>query len=88
MEGSVGDVCVLDADLSQLDPHDFVDVPINATVFAGEVVFERSGSGTALAAAAAARSTRAGADEGHGMRCYEGGTCCCLLTEQIRAGRI
>jgi predicted amidohydrolase YtcJ len=82
--GKLADLCVLAEDIESIDPHDLVKVPIDATVFAGEVVHERSApSGRTLAAAAQARST-----SDHGIRCYQGGTCCCVLTDEIRAGRI
>jgi hypothetical protein len=56
---------------------------VNATVVAGKVVYERSD--TKLAAAAASRTR---AHDHHGVRCYQGGACCCVLTDQIRAGRV
>jgi predicted amidohydrolase YtcJ len=85
-KGNVGDLCVLDEDLRAIDPHEFVNVPVNATVFAGEVVYERASAAKVAAATAAAHSAHN--RRGHGIRCYEGGKCCCVLTEEIRAGRV
>jgi predicted amidohydrolase YtcJ len=82
--GKVGDLCVLDQNLTKVDPHDFIEVPVNATVFGGEVVYEREGSRRA-AAAAGGRARFRGQ---HGARCYQGGKCCCTLTDEIRAGRV
>jgi hypothetical protein len=49
-------------------------------VLAGEVVYERKrGRKAALPAAR---------HDDHGMRCYEGGKCCCVLAEELRAGQI
>lgn len=83
---SLGDVCVLDQDLRSIDPHEFVNVPVNATVFGGKVVYERSGTATVAAAAAATSPIRE--QRPHGIRCYESGKCCCVMTEEIRAGRV
>jgi predicted amidohydrolase YtcJ len=88
VKGKLGDVCVVDEDLTQIDPHDFVDVPINATILGGKVVYERQGAKQKQLAAAAAAGSRARGDQGHGKRCYEGGTCCCVLAEEIRAGHV
>jgi hypothetical protein len=77
-------VCVLDEDLRQIDPHEFVNVPVNTTVFSGKVVYERPTMTARVAAAPSSRADR----RGHGIRCYEGGRCCCVLTEEIRAGRV
>jgi predicted amidohydrolase YtcJ len=82
--GHVGDLVVLDEDLRRVDSKDYVAVPINATVLAGEVVYDRRRS-TSKASAVAARAR--GHDD-HGLRCYEGGVCCCVLTDRIRAGQI
>jgi predicted amidohydrolase YtcJ len=84
--GNVADVCVLDQDLRRVDPHDFVNVPVNATIFSGRLVFERAGARAASrrGAAAAAAKDRAG----HGIRCYERGKCCCVLNEELRAGLV
>jgi predicted amidohydrolase YtcJ len=82
--GNVGDVCVLDEDLRQIDPHEFVNVPVNATVLSGKVVYERPTTTAKVVAAPSSRTDR----RGHGIRCYEGGKCCCVLTEEIRAGRV
>jgi predicted amidohydrolase YtcJ len=79
--GRGGDLVVLDEDLARVDSKDYVEVPINATVLAGEVVYERRGAKSATPIAAA------GHDD-HGRRCYEGGRCCCVLTEQMRAGQV
>jgi predicted amidohydrolase YtcJ len=84
-KGNVGDVCVLDQDLRSIDPHEFVNVPVNATLLAGEVVYERTGTAE-VAAAAATSPVRE--QRPHGIRCYEAGKCCCVMTEEIRAGRV
>ncbi|MGC5341938.1 amidohydrolase [Streptomyces sp. DT24] len=39
--GKVADLCVLGGDLRAADPHDIPDIPIDLTVFNGEIVFER-----------------------------------------------
>ena len=84
--GRVGDLVVLEEDLRRVDSKDYVDVPVNATVLGGEVVYERkNGASRALASASAAS---AAPDHEHGLRCYEGGMCCCVLTERIRAGQV
>jgi predicted amidohydrolase YtcJ len=83
--GMVGDICVVDEDLRRIDPHDFVDVPVNYTILGGDVVYERTGAAKAAATAAAARAAKD--VQGHGFRCYEAGKCCCALTEEILAGR-
>jgi predicted amidohydrolase YtcJ len=84
VRGQVGDLVVLDADLRRVDSKDYVNVPINATVLEGNVVYDRNGavsSGHAVSGHARRRH------DDHGMRCYEGGSCCCTLTERIRAGQ-
>jgi predicted amidohydrolase YtcJ len=83
--GRVGDLVVLDEDIRRVDAKDLVDVPIDATVFAGKVVYERKGKKSSTLAAAAAS---AHAHDDHGARCYEGGRCCCVLTDEMRAGHI
>jgi predicted amidohydrolase YtcJ len=83
--GRVGDVVVLGENLQRVDSEDYVDVPVNATVLAGAVVYDREA--TASRAPSPAAATAAMGDE-HGIRCYEGGTCCCVLTEQMRAGQV
>jgi predicted amidohydrolase YtcJ len=85
VRGQLGDLVVLDADLRQVDSKDYVTVPINATVFAGDVVHDREAA-TSNARAAGARARRSRDDHGH--RCYAGGRCCCVLTDQMRAGQI
>jgi predicted amidohydrolase YtcJ len=82
--GHVGDLVVLDANLRRVDSKDYVKVPINATVLAGKVVYDRERS-RSKASAVAAQARR---HDDHGLRCYEGGRCCCVLTDQIRAGQI
>jgi predicted amidohydrolase YtcJ len=84
VRGRVGDVCVVDEDLRQIDPHEFVNVPVNATILGGKVVYERRSASRRLKAGAAAARKPQG--DSHGMRCYEGGKCCCVQTEEIRAG--
>jgi predicted amidohydrolase YtcJ len=39
--GKVADLCVLGGSLLTADPHDITDIPVDLTVFDGEVVFER-----------------------------------------------
>ncbi|MFF2502646.1 amidohydrolase [Streptomyces sp. NPDC058067] len=41
--GKVADLCVLGGDLRATDPHDIPSLPIDLTVFDGEIVFERQG---------------------------------------------
>ena len=38
--GKVADLCVVDADLLTLDPHDMPTMPIRMTVLDGEIIFE------------------------------------------------
>jgi predicted amidohydrolase YtcJ len=83
--GYVGDLVVLDADLRDVDSKDYVSVPIDATVFAGEVVYDRKA--TATAAHARAIPARVGGHDDHGVRCYQGGACCCVLTERLLSGQ-
>jgi predicted amidohydrolase YtcJ len=85
VRGQVGDLVVLDADLRRVDSKDYVTVPINATVLDGNVVYDREG--TASTAHVVSGRARRRHDE-HGLRCYEGGSCCCTLTERIRAGQV
>lgn len=88
-KGQVGDLCIVGEDLRKVDPHDLVDVPVEATVFGGEVVYDRRPGGRkAKAAAASATAALARANQGHGKRCYEGGKCCCTMTEEIRNGHV
>jgi len=82
--GGVGDLCILGADILEVDPHDLIEVPIEATLVAGDVVFDRANSTAAPAAAAAAARVQ----HEHGKRCYEGGSCCCQLNDRIRAGGV
>jgi predicted amidohydrolase YtcJ len=84
--GYVGDLCVLDEDLEGLDPHDFVEVPVNATVVGGTVVHERAGSRLARPATLAFEQERQGV--GAGLRAYLAGGCCCLLADRLRAGLV
>jgi predicted amidohydrolase YtcJ len=86
VEGELGDVCVVEEDITKVDPHDLVEIPITATVLGGEVVYEAGGSAERERLAAAA--ARAQEDQGHGIRCYEGGRCCCVQAEEIRAGHV
>ncbi|MEU3962718.1 amidohydrolase [Streptomyces buecherae] len=39
--GKVADLCVVGGDLRATDPHDIVDLPIDLTVFDGDIVFAR-----------------------------------------------
>jgi predicted amidohydrolase YtcJ len=84
--GYVGDLCVLDEDLDGVDPHDFVEVPVNATVVGGTVVHERAGSRLARPATLAFKQEGHGV--GAGLRAYLAGGCCCLLAERLRAGLV
>lgn len=43
--GKVADLCVLGGDLRATDPHDIPDLPIDLTVFDGQVVYARSDEG-------------------------------------------
>jgi predicted amidohydrolase YtcJ len=39
--GKVADLCILGESLLRADPHDIPSIPVDMTVFDGEVVFER-----------------------------------------------
>jgi predicted amidohydrolase YtcJ len=84
--GYVGDLCVLDADLERIDPHDFVDVPVNATVVGGAVVHERAGPRLTRPESLALEAR--GAKQPRGLRSYLAGVCCCALTHRLRAGLV
>jgi predicted amidohydrolase YtcJ len=85
VRGQVGDLVVLDADLRRVDSKDYVNVPINATVLGGRLVHDREGTGSSARDAGGWARRR---HDDHGIRCYEGGSCCCTLTERIRSGQI
>lgn len=87
--GRVGDLVVLGGDLRKVDSKDYVDVPIDGTVFAGKVVHDRLGRAgrTGAKAAAAAAALSRGRDD-HGVRCYQGGQCCCQITDRLVAGHV
>jgi hypothetical protein len=84
--GYVGDLCILDEDLEQIDPHDLVDVPVNATVVGGKVVHERTGAKLLRPESLALKTRRA--KRPHGLRCYLAGACCCVQTRRLRAGLV
>jgi hypothetical protein len=84
--GFVGDLCILDEDLEQTDPHDFVDVPVNATIVAGLVVHERAGSKLSRRQSLAVEARRK--HSSHGLRCYVRGACCCAQSHRLRAGLV
>lgn len=80
--GAVADVCIVDGDVLDGDPAKLTERPIEATILAGKVVYERRDSRAASAAAATSR-----AYSGHrAVDCLNAGGCCCTLTEAIRAG--
>jgi predicted amidohydrolase YtcJ len=74
-EGRVADICVVGGDVLDVHPRELVELPVTATVLAGEVVYERSsGAGQPVAAGGHER----------GLACLSEGDCCCRLAEAIR----
>ncbi|HEY8482853.1 MAG TPA: amidohydrolase [Spirillospora sp.] len=74
--GRAADVCVVDADLLDADPHDLVDLPIAATVLGGRVVYD--GTATARTKTIVKAGMSAGR-QAHGAACLQAGACCCRL---------
>jgi predicted amidohydrolase YtcJ len=75
--GFAADVCVLDGDVTAVDPDAIAGLSVAATVVDGRVVYERE----RRAAAEAAGTATAG--QAHAER-----GCCCERSGEIRAGRV
>lgn len=76
--GRAADLCLLGADLYDVDPHDIPQVPVAATVMGGRVTHDRAGA-AGPAARIAPASTRA-------RETYTAGQCCCSLSKALRGG--
>ncbi|SFQ35665.1 hypothetical protein SAMN04489713_12855 [Actinomadura madurae] len=74
--GNVADVCVVDAELMDADPHKLVDLPIAATVLGGSVVYDGK-AGTRTKKIVKAGMSRERHD--HRVAALQGGRCCCDL---------
>jgi predicted amidohydrolase YtcJ len=68
--GKAADICVVGGDVLGVDPHELINLPIDATVLGGEVVYRREASAAASTSAASRWHAR-------GTACLEGGNCCC-----------
>lgn len=73
-KGMAGDVCVVDGDVRDADPHTLVDMPVTATVVGGRVVY---GGTVSRAAAAAMKPSAVARRQDHGTECLRQGKCCC-----------
>jgi predicted amidohydrolase YtcJ len=76
--GKAADLCIVGGDVLDVDPHHLVDLPITTTVLGGRVVYERASNVTAR--------TSTTSREARAATCLNGGSCCCQLSEDIRAG--
>ncbi|MEV0453683.1 amidohydrolase [Catellatospora methionotrophica] len=76
--GRAADLCLLGADLNDVDPHDVPQVPVAATVMAGRVTHDR-----AAAAGPAVRMTRT---TGPAREAYAAGACCCSMSKALHGG--
>ncbi|MGH3242201.1 MAG: amidohydrolase [Spirillospora sp.] len=82
--GNVADICIINGDLLNRDPHTFDDLQVTTTLVGGQVVYERPATTrpTATTAAAAAAAAAATAPP---HNCADGEKCCCQLSDEILA---
>lgn len=79
--GQVADICVLDADITDVDPHDLPQVPVRTTLVAGKIVYERDSTRTS-------RTLQGPLTHHHAAGHPSQPTgCCCMLNERLRVGR-
>lgn len=70
-EGMAADICVVGGDVLRVDPHELVNLPVNATVVGGQVVHEGSRPAAVMSPE-------------RGLACLHDGKCCCRLADEIR----
>lgn len=78
--GQIADICVLDADIMDVDPHDLPQVPVRATLIAGKTCYELSSTRPSRTGHARLTNNHA---PGHRLQQTE---CCCTLNNRIRTG--
>ncbi|MFI7131492.1 amidohydrolase [Nonomuraea sp. NPDC050153] len=70
--GMAADICVVGGEVLDADPHELINLPIDATMLGGEVVYRRTDS-----TAPASYARTASAWNARGTACLAGGNCCC-----------